>query len=76
MPVSEEKRAMLKQAFDQIDSDNSGEVCANELLQLIQSQGCNCTMVQINSFLSAHDKDSNGKLNFEEFLELLVSLGF
>lgn len=76
MPITDAQKEQFKEAFAAIDTDGCGEVCSEELMKLVQAQGCNCTMTQINSFLSAHDKDANGKLNFDEFIELLGTLGF
>ena len=76
MPISDQQRAEFRQIFDAIDADGSGELSAAEVLKIVQSQGCNCTIHQINTFLQEHDKDANGNLSFDEFIALLNNLGF
>lgn len=76
MPISDQQRAEFRQIFDAVDTDGSGELSAPEVLKIVQSQGCNCTLVHISNFLAQHDKDANGNLSFDEFIALLNSLGF
>ena len=76
MTLTDEQKAQFKEAFDAIDTDGSGSVDASELLGLVQAQGCNCTQQQIDSFLAAHDHNDDKQLNFDEFLQLLGTLGF
>ncbi|VDQ07336.1 unnamed protein product [Trichobilharzia regenti] len=59
--------------FIQIDQDRSGEIDANEMQKLFDEAGMTVSRSVLDEWIREHDRDGNGKLSFEEFLEFVSS---
>eukprot|EP00746_Dinoflagellata_sp_MGD_P079768 gnl/MRDRNA2_/MRDRNA2_31919_c0_seq1.p1 gnl/MRDRNA2_/MRDRNA2_31919_c0~~gnl/MRDRNA2_/MRDRNA2_31919_c0_seq1.p1 ORF type:complete len:562 (-),score=106.72 gnl/MRDRNA2_/MRDRNA2_31919_c0_seq1:28-1650(-) len=69
----------VKEIFKKIDTDNTGDLDVSELSRALQESGFNVTGSGVGDPLSlsvakqigeAYDADGNGKLGFDEFLQL------
>jgi len=58
-------------AFDVFDKDGSGTISADELRQVMKSLGENLTDDEIDEMIREADKDRNGTIDYEEFVQLL-----
>ncbi|EXJ84667.1 calmodulin [Capronia epimyces CBS 606.96] len=58
-------------AFDVFDKDGSGTISADELRQVMKSLGENLTDAEIDEMIREADKDRNGTIDYEEFVQLL-----
>ncbi|KAL2443965.1 Calmodulin [Exophiala dermatitidis] len=58
-------------AFDVFDKDGSGTISADELRQVMKSLGENLTDAEIEEMIREADKDMNGTIDYEEFVQLL-----
>jgi len=58
-------------AFDVFDKDGSGTISADELRQVMRSLGENLTDREIDEMIREADKDDNGTIDYEEFVQLL-----
>ncbi|KAK4941471.1 hypothetical protein LTR10_018615 [Elasticomyces elasticus] len=58
-------------AFDVFDKDGSGTISADELRQVMKSLGENLTDAEIEEMIREADKDRNGTIDYEEFVQLL-----
>ena len=69
LPPNEIKQ--LAEHFNGI-AGNDGEIDANEVQTMFKEMGQNITIQQAKDHIAIYDKDHNGTLNFEEFLEIFV----
>ncbi|OAP57329.1 hypothetical protein AYL99_08067 [Fonsecaea erecta] len=58
-------------AFNVFDKDGSGTISADELRQVMKSLGENLTDNEIDEMIREADKDNNGTIDYEEFVQLL-----
>jgi len=61
---------VLKEAFDMIDIDNSGEVDAREITDLMQSLGKSMDSAVLEAFLTGGDQNHDRLVDFVEFVAL------
>mmetsp|Transcript_17135 Transcript_17135/g.49554 ORF Transcript_17135/g.49554 Transcript_17135/m.49554 type:complete len:755 (-) Transcript_17135:140-2404(-) len=64
----EEER--LAEAFDRIDSDNTGYISRENVCQIV---GSKCTKEYAAKLLAEADVDKDGQVSYEEFLSLFLS---
>jgi len=57
----------LKQIFNQIDVDGSGEICESELQELLNSLGLVATQDEVKALFRSLDSDGGGTICFDEF---------
>jgi Ca2+-binding EF-hand superfamily protein len=60
----------LRVAFRQFDQDDSGYIQANELENIMQKMGRHYNKSQINAMVKSLDTSGDGKISFEEFVQL------
>merc|ERR1719510_2771759 len=60
-----------KQAFDLADTNNDGKIDKDELKALFAQMGDALTDDQIQGMLTHADKDGDGNISFDEFIEML-----
>ncbi|KAF1327321.1 Peptidyl-prolyl isomerase, partial [Globisporangium splendens] len=65
------ERELVRQQFDHYDADRSGSISAPELLKLLTSLGEQLTLKNVQDMIKEVDKNSNGEVEFEEFLMIL-----
>lgn len=61
----------FKQAFEEFDKDRSGTISTKELLPVMRSMGQNPTEDEVLSLVIEYDVNGNGKLDFDEFMEMM-----
>jgi hypothetical protein len=69
---SGEQKRMLRQWFDALDSDGSGKISVEELEDPMLSIGIVTDTREVEQIVSKLDKDSNGQIDFQEFVEFLT----
>merc|ERR1712085_107785 len=62
----------VKDAFDLFDSDASGAVSVNELVEAMQSLGLEQKNEAVFNMIKEIDTDGSGELEFQEFLEMMT----
>jgi len=71
MPFSPKEKQELKVQFDTFDRDRSGSITMQELKQVMASLGEEATDSQVKSIISEVDTNSNGEIEFDEFLSFV-----
>ncbi|ETM41147.1 hypothetical protein L914_13062 [Phytophthora nicotianae] len=69
---SGEQKRMLRQWFDALDTDGSGKISVEELEDPMLSIGIVNDTREIEQIVSKLDKDSNGQIDFQEFVDFLT----
>lgn len=69
-----ERRSLLKEIFDEVDSSHDGHLDAKELTSAFHKMGLNPNRVQIEALMDNIGKPSSGKIEFEEFVDFLILL--
>ena len=62
------KREIYKAAFKKYDTDGSNSIDVGELESLLQDLGWNMSQKDVEEALKVLDKDGNGDIDLEEFL--------
>ena len=73
---NEDQKELLKSAFEACDEDNSGFISKEELTQACKSSGYDISPGQLTFIFTTIDKDRNGQIDFEEFLEFIYVCQF
>ena len=63
----------VKQAFNEYDADNNGQIDCAELGAALKKAGKEFTPEQVEAALAKHDKDKDGKLSWGEFQAIFQS---
>ncbi|UJR35638.1 hypothetical protein I4U23_028388 [Adineta vaga] len=66
----------LRQAFDLFDTDHSGGISVMELKQALTALGVTVTDQEARQMFSAIDIDRNGRIEFDEFVEVVADSYF
>ena len=69
--LTEEQKQEIREAFDLFDTDGSGTIDAKELKVAMRALGFEPKKEEIKKMISEVDKDSNGKLSLDNFLQLM-----
>eukprot|EP01064_Diplonema_japonicum_P002958 TRINITY_DN1191_c0_g1_i4.p1 TRINITY_DN1191_c0_g1~~TRINITY_DN1191_c0_g1_i4.p1 ORF type:complete len:746 (+),score=268.94 TRINITY_DN1191_c0_g1_i4:41-2278(+) len=64
--TAKEKQA-VKEVFDRIDTDKSGDLTLDELAKVVEELDCDMDEEEVKSALVELDTDQNGTVNWEEF---------
>ncbi|XP_005113254.1 calmodulin [Aplysia californica] len=72
LPTKDYSR-QLEEAFKTVDKEGSGFVMATELRHLLTNMGDRLSDEDFNGLLEELDIDSNGRIQFKEFVRLLKS---
>ena len=65
--------SQLREAFNIFDQDNSGNIDATEMKQIMEavSPHENFSVEEINQMIKTVDHDDSGEINMQEFLKLI-----
>ncbi|KAK8657420.1 hypothetical protein V6N13_035661 [Hibiscus sabdariffa] len=63
----------LREAFSVYDLDGNGSISAEELHQVLQSLGDDCSIAECRRMISGVDSDGNGLVDFEEFKVMMMA---
>nr|GEU84130.1 calcium-dependent protein kinase 1-like [Tanacetum cinerariifolium] len=72
--MSEEEIAGLKQMFQMIDTDNSGQITFEELKAGLKRVGANLKESEIYDLMQAADVDNSGTIDYGEFVAATLHL--
>ena len=70
--LSDDEVEELRQAFDLFDTDGSGTIDPKELRAAMQSLGFETKNQTIYQMIQDIDKDGDGDVDFDEFLDLMT----
>nr|XP_039266723.1 calcium-dependent protein kinase 3-like isoform X2 [Styela clava] len=62
----------LRDAFRSIDTNGCGYVTAEELLDLLMTQGNTMSLKEASELIRFVDKNGDGKLDYEEFMRIIL----
>jgi len=62
----------LKEAFSLFDADHDGEITVHELGRVMRNHGLNPTEDELKDMIRNVDKNSNGAIDFNEFIEMML----
>ncbi|XP_037075106.1 calmodulin-like [Pollicipes pollicipes] len=62
----------LKEAFRVFDKDDDGFLSVAELRHIMTSMGEKMTKNEVDDMISEADKDGDGKINYQEFVQVLT----
>lgn len=71
--LSPEQIAEFQAAFDMFDEDGGGDISTKELGRVMTLLGWNPTRSELDEIIRHVDTDGTHAINFEEFLNLMVS---
>eukprot|EP00873_Tetraselmis_striata_P016298 jgi/Tetstr1/436562/TSEL_002716.t1 len=69
--MEEEEIEKFRDLFGVFDEDSSGRISNKELGTALRSLGQTITEAELQSMLGQADKDGDGTMDFEEFLQLM-----
>ena len=70
--LSEQELDCLKEAFSLFDADHDGEITVNELDRVMHNHGLKPTEDELRDMIRNVDKNSNGAIDFNEFIEMML----
>ncbi|KAM7252623.1 hypothetical protein ACFE04_008132 [Oxalis oulophora] len=60
----------IKQIFSKFDKNNDGSISADELHDVLASLGFKPSTAEVDGLMKALDKDGNGHIDLDEFVEV------
>ncbi|GBG27901.1 Calmodulin [Hondaea fermentalgiana] len=69
--LSEEELAEYREIFNLVDRDGGGSISNSELGDLMDTLGINASQEEIDLMINEIDQDSNGEIDFEEFVAVM-----
>lgn len=63
----------MKQAFREVDKDNSGFVDKREMETLLKTLQVKYTPMEFDAFYTTFDKNNDGRFSYGEFVQLMQS---
>ena len=66
-----EELELVKEQFDKIDTDGTGDLSLEELTTVLRSLGENITTEQVQDLINQVDENGDGEVQFPEFVEIL-----
>lgn len=70
--LNEDQKNDIKEAFDLFDPDSTGFIDTKELKVAIRALGFEPKKEEIKRMIADIDKDSTGKVSFDDFLSLMT----
>eukprot|EP00092_Neocalanus_flemingeri_P002198 GFUD01002338.1.p1 GENE.GFUD01002338.1~~GFUD01002338.1.p1 ORF type:complete len:149 (+),score=54.94 GFUD01002338.1:74-520(+) len=68
-----DEEADLREAFQIFDRNRDGYIDMKELKKVADMLGTMLTKEEVEEFMAEADKDGNGKLDYDEFVKMLLS---
>lgn len=69
---SDEIMENLREAFSVYDIDGNGSITAEELHEVLQSLGEECSIGECRKMISGVDSDGDGMISFDEFKVMMM----
>jgi len=69
--LSEEELGEYREIFNLVDRDGGGSISNEELGELMDTLGINASQEEIDLMINEIDQDSNGEIDFEEFVAVM-----
>eukprot|EP00090_Calanus_glacialis_P011381 TRINITY_DN19793_c0_g1_i1.p2 TRINITY_DN19793_c0_g1~~TRINITY_DN19793_c0_g1_i1.p2 ORF type:complete len:105 (-),score=47.38 TRINITY_DN19793_c0_g1_i1:179-493(-) len=73
--ITEDQMKKLREVFEILDDDNSGEMNSQELFNAMKYLGLKMTQEEVEKMLEEFDDDGSGLIEFEEFMALINKMG-
>jgi centrin-1 len=70
--LTEEQRQEIKEAFDLFDSEGTGAIDAKELKVAMRALGFEPKKEEVRRILQEIDKNGDGVIKFEDFMEIMT----
>jgi len=70
--IDEKTRSALKATFNVFDQDGNGHITEEELFNVMNSLSIGVTKNRVKKMMAIADKDKNGTIEFEEFVEVIA----
>jgi len=67
-------KEIVKEWFSRIDKDNDGQITTKQLGTFLRSRGENVNEADIQGFINNADADSNGIVDFQEYLTYVMAM--
>ncbi|RHY17208.1 hypothetical protein DYB28_010098 [Aphanomyces astaci] len=71
--LDDEQMEEIKEAFSLFDTDGSGSIDARELKAAMRALGFQVKKAEVRKMIADIDKDENGTIEFENFVEMMTS---
>jgi len=71
--LTEDEVLEIKEAFDLFDGDKSGEIDTDELKAALKNLGIDAKNQTLANMMTDLDKDGSGKIDFEEFIDMMTA---
>ena len=69
--LSEQELAGFREIFNLVDTDGGGSITKDELAELMDTLGIDATPEEIDLMINEIDQDSNGEIDFDEFVAVM-----
>ena len=73
LSLTEQQRGEIRQAFDLFDTEGQGVIDSNALKVVLRALGFEPRKEEVKRMIASVDKTGSGKIDFNEFLELLLA---
>jgi len=73
--ISVKEMECLKEAFALFDRDRDGEISTEELGKVMRTHGFNPSEEDLRDMIRNVDKNANGAIDFNEFIEMMLKQG-
>ncbi len=71
--LSESQKQEIKNAFDLFDTSGSGTIEKKELKVALYALGFTPSKEDLNKLIGDFDKDKSGRIDFAEFLDIMIT---
>ena len=71
--LSENQKQEIKNAFDLFDTSGSGTIEKKELKVALYALGFTPSKEDLNKLIGDFDKDKSGRIDFAEFLDIMIT---
>lgn len=72
--LGQERTTQLRAAFDEFDTDKSGDISVDEIVLAMAKVGTTVSLEQAEKLVAAGDQDGDGNIDFDEFVVMMKDL--